>query len=53
MRAFLDTLIPWGNWWNGGMLIIAFFVILGFWYYYKRTKSRNLLTDVTPKSWTV
>lgn len=46
MRAFLDTLIPWGNWWNGGMLIIAFFVILGFWYYYKRTKSRNLLTSL-------
>ena len=46
MGDFLRTLIPWANWWNELILSLDIIVLIVFSFYYKRTKSRTLLTSM-------
>ena len=46
MGDFLRTLIPWANWWNELILSLDIIVLVVFSIYYKRTKSRTLLTSM-------
>ena len=46
MGDFLRTLIPWANWWNGIVFTLDIIVLVAFFVYYNKTKSRSLLTSM-------
>ena len=46
MSDFFSTLIPWANWWNGGILTVDIIVLVWYLVRYRQTKNRNLLTSM-------